>query len=65
MVRAVDPAELTPTLHAWEVEAHGLRSRAGKRMAVDGLDLRLGTGVHGLLGPNGAGKTTLIRTLAT
>ncbi|PRY38256.1 ABC-type multidrug transport system ATPase subunit [Umezawaea tangerina] len=65
MVRAVDPTELTPTLHAWEVEAHGLRSRVGRRMAVDGLDLRLGKGVHGLLGPNGAGKTTLIRTLAT
>jgi ABC-type multidrug transport system ATPase subunit len=34
-------------------------------MAVDGLDLALGAGVHGLLGPNGAGKTTLVRTLAT
>jgi len=34
-------------------------------MAVDGLDLSLGKGVHGLLGPNGAGKTTLIRALAT
>jgi ABC-type multidrug transport system ATPase subunit len=32
---------------------------------VDGLDLRLGLGVHGLLGPNGAGKTTLMRALAT
>jgi ABC-2 type transport system ATP-binding protein len=34
-------------------------------MAVDGLDLSMGVGVHGLLGPNGAGKTTLIRALAT
>jgi ABC-2 type transport system ATP-binding protein len=34
-------------------------------MAVDGLDLALGTGVHGLLGPNGAGRTTLMRALAT
>jgi ABC-type multidrug transport system ATPase subunit len=34
-------------------------------MAVDGLDLAMGTGVHGLLGPNGAGKTTLVRALAT
>jgi ABC-type multidrug transport system ATPase subunit len=34
-------------------------------VAVDGLDLALGTGVHGLLGPNGAGKTTLMRALAT
>lgn len=32
---------------------------------LDGLDLRVGTGVFGLLGPNGAGKTTLLRTLAT
>ncbi|HEX8498855.1 MAG TPA: ABC transporter ATP-binding protein [Actinomycetales bacterium] len=36
-----------------------------ERRAVDGLDLRLGVGVHGLLGPNGAGKTTLVRILAT
>jgi ABC-type multidrug transport system ATPase subunit len=34
-------------------------------MAVDGIDLALGNGVHGLLGPNGAGKTTLMRALAT
>jgi ABC-type multidrug transport system ATPase subunit len=34
-------------------------------MAVDGLSIRLETGVHGLLGPNGAGKTTLMRALAT
>ena len=39
--------------------------RRAPRRAVDGLDLVLGTGVHGLLGPNGAGKTTLMRTLAT
>src|SRR6185295_8125187 len=38
---------------------------AGRHLAVDGLDLTLGTGVHGLLGPNGAGKTTLMRALAT
>ncbi|MCI0690030.1 MAG: ATP-binding cassette domain-containing protein, partial [Sporichthyaceae bacterium] len=31
-----------------------------RRMAVDGLDLTMGTGVHGLLGPNGAGKTTTL-----
>ncbi|KOV82466.1 ABC transporter ATP-binding protein [Nocardia sp. NRRL S-836] len=43
------------------VRVGGRRGRA----AVNGLDLRLGVGVHGLLGPNGAGKTTLIRTLAT
>ena len=59
-------ADIAPTPYAWEIRATGLKVRAGrKRMAVDGLDLSLSTGVHGLLGPNGAGKTTLIRALAT
>nr|BFE60761.1 ABC transporter ATP-binding protein [Dactylosporangium thailandense] len=49
----------------WKVHAEALRVRAGRRLAVDGLDLALGPGVHGLLGPNGAGKTTLMRALAT
>ncbi len=40
------------------------RRRTAKQV-LDGLDLRIGTGVHGLLGPNGAGKTTLMRVLAT
>ncbi|MEW1648725.1 ABC transporter ATP-binding protein [Streptomyces sp. NPDC091219] len=63
---AVNAADLAPTPYAWEIQARGLKVRVGrKRMAVDGLDLKLGTGVHGLLGPNGAGKTTLIRALAT
>jgi ABC-2 type transport system ATP-binding protein len=65
MMRAVDAAETSPAMHAWQVHAQGLAVRAGRRMAVDGLDLALGTGVHGLLGPNGAGKTTLVRALAT
>ncbi|WP_445053578.1 ATP-binding cassette domain-containing protein [Streptomyces sp. SAS_269] len=43
----------------------GLRVRHRKNVALDGVDLDLGTGVHGLLGPNGAGKTSLIRVLAT
>ncbi|WP_394619826.1 ABC transporter ATP-binding protein [Lentzea sp. JNUCC 0626] len=54
-----------PTTYAWEIAAEHLRVKAGKRMAVDGVTLKMGRGVHGLLGPNGAGKTTLIRTLAT
>ncbi|SER85845.1 ABC transporter ATP-binding protein [Lentzea albida] len=54
-----------PTTYAWEIEARDLRVRAGRKMAVDGVTLALGRGVHGLLGPNGAGKTTLIRALAT
>ncbi|WP_197093979.1 ATP-binding cassette domain-containing protein [Nonomuraea sp. SBT364] len=66
MTRAVGAGEVAPATYAWEIRAGGLRVRAGRRkMAVDGLDLALGTGVHGLLGPNGAGKTTLIRALAT
>jgi ABC-2 type transport system ATP-binding protein len=65
MIRPVSAAETTPTTYGWAVHAEGLRVRAGRRMAVDGLDLAMGTGVHGLLGPNGAGKTTLVRALAT
>ena len=65
MPRTVSARELAPTTDAWGVEAAGLRVKAGKRYAVDGLDLTLGPGVHGLLGPNGAGKTTLMRALAT
>ncbi|RLL67239.1 ABC transporter ATP-binding protein [Streptomyces sp. Z26] len=66
MMSAVSAAELAPKTYAWEIRATGLKVRAGRgKMAVDGLDLTLGTGVHGLLGPNGAGKTTLIRALAT
>ncbi|MFP8940311.1 ABC transporter ATP-binding protein [Streptomyces fenghuangensis] len=66
MTSAVSASDIAPKSYAWEVRATGLRVRAGrKRMAVDGLDLSLGTGVHGLLGPNGAGKTTLIRAMAT
>jgi ABC-type multidrug transport system ATPase subunit len=65
MVRAVSADELAPSTVAWQVEAAGLRVKAGSRLAVDGLDLTLGPGVHGLLGPNGAGKTTLMRALST
>jgi ABC-2 type transport system ATP-binding protein len=42
-----------------------LTVRYGRKLALRGLDLELGAGVHGLLGPNGAGKTTLMRVLAT
>jgi ABC-2 type transport system ATP-binding protein len=65
-MRAVGAAEVAPSAYAWEIQTEGLKVRVGRnKMAVDGLDLALGTGVHGLLGPNGAGKTTLIRALAT
>src|SRR5262249_27133427 len=65
MVRAVSTAETEPANYGWAIQAHGLRVRAGRRMAVNGLDLSMNTGVHGLLGPNGAGKTTLMRSIAT
>ncbi|MEV4756682.1 ABC transporter ATP-binding protein [Micromonospora sp. NPDC049559] len=64
-MRAVSAAETAPTSYAWAVHAERLVVRAGRHLAVNGLDLALGTGVHGLLGPNGAGKTTLMRALAT
>jgi len=42
----------------------GLRKRYGARVALDGLDLSVPTGVvYGFLGPNGAGKTTTMRLL--
>ncbi|MFJ2111290.1 ABC transporter ATP-binding protein [Streptomyces sp. NPDC087850] len=44
---------------------HSLTVRHRKTVALDGVDLGFGLGVHGLLGPNGAGKTSLIRVLAT
>jgi len=34
-------------------------------VALDGVDLRVGTGLFGLLGPNGAGKSTLMRVICT
>ncbi|MFG3700331.1 ABC transporter ATP-binding protein [Micromonospora sp. NPDC047620] len=37
----------------------------GRKRAVDGITMRLGTGVVGLLGPNGAGKSSLMRIAAT
>ena len=48
------------------IETEGLVKTFGDNRAVDGVDLRIGTGgVYGVLGPNGAGKTTTIRMLAT
>src|SRR6187455_452209 len=50
----------------WAIEAHGLVKAFGDQRAVDGIDLKVETGiVYGVLGPNGAGKTTTIRMLAT
>jgi ABC-2 type transport system ATP-binding protein len=65
VARVIDVEEIAPTTYSSAVHAEGLTVRAGRRTAVDGLDLDLNNGVHGLLGPNGAGKTTLMRALAT
>jgi ABC-2 type transport system ATP-binding protein len=46
------------------IRASGLTRRFGDLVAVDGLDLEIGTGeIHGFLGPNGCGKSTTIRLL--
>jgi ABC-2 type transport system ATP-binding protein len=46
------------------IETVGLEKRFGRVRALDGLDLKVGSGeVHGFLGPNGAGKSTTIRVL--
>jgi ABC-2 type transport system ATP-binding protein len=46
------------------IEVRGLQKSYGDVMAVDGVDLAIGTGeVFALLGPNGAGKTTTIEIL--
>src|SRR5687767_9430057 len=40
------------------------RTRGGRTVAVDGLDLEVPVGgVFGFLGPNGSGKTTTMRCL--
>ncbi|WBB53520.1 ABC transporter ATP-binding protein [Verrucosispora sp. WMMD573] len=46
------------------IDIHHLDKSFGRVKALDGLDLRVGSGtVHGFLGPNGAGKSTTIRIL--
>jgi ABC-2 type transport system ATP-binding protein len=46
------------------IETQGLTKRFGERVAIDGVNLRVPSGVaFGFLGPNGAGKTTMIRML--
>jgi ABC-2 type transport system ATP-binding protein len=46
------------------VVVEGLVKSYGTRLALRGVDCRLGNGLIGLLGPNGAGKSTLMKCLA-
>lgn len=43
------------------IVARQLTKRFGAQVALDRVDLEIGSGIIGLLGPNGAGKTTFIR----
>ena len=54
----------TATTAGTAIAVSGLHKSFGRTRALDGLDLRVGTGeVHGFLGPNGSGKSTTIRIL--
>lgn len=46
------------------IETRDLTKRYGRKRAVDGVTLTVGSGeIYGFLGPNGAGKTTMLRML--
>ena len=45
------------------IETRDLSKWFGEVVAVNNLNLSIGSGVTGLLGPNGAGKTTLIKLM--
>ena len=54
----------TPAGSGLALATHGLQKRYGTRVALDGLELSVPSGVvYGFLGPNGAGKTTTMRLL--
>ena len=55
---------MTTSTDGLALSTRDLRKSYGKRMALDGLNLSVPTGVvYGFLGPNGAGKTTTMRLL--
>ncbi|MGH2511861.1 MAG: ATP-binding cassette domain-containing protein, partial [Candidatus Limnocylindrales bacterium] len=61
---ATPEATAGPSTAGLALAVRGLRKRYGQRLALDGLDLSVPSGVvYGFLGPNGAGKTTTMRLL--
>jgi len=57
--------DFPPPLPPAACETRALRKAFGPTVAVDGLDLRVPTGMlYAFLGPNGAGKTTSLRMIA-
>ncbi len=46
------------------LETKNLTKCFGALVAVNGVNLRVGSGVHSVIGPNGAGKTTLFNLLS-
>ena len=45
------------------IQIRGLRKLYGPHIALDGVDLDIGTGGVGILGPNGSGKSTLFKCI--
>lgn len=62
---APDATGASPGAAPATLECRGVTLRAGSRLLVDALDLRIERGSRwAVLGPNGAGKSTLLATLA-
>lgn len=67
-MQVFDNEKQNPLRYTWRmsnaIETNQLTKRFGDVLAVDAIDLRVGTGeIYGFLGLNGAGKTTTIRAL--
>lgn len=59
MVQCAGPIATSP-----EIEFRGVRfAHAGRRLLLDGIDIRLGRGLIALVGESGAGKSTMLDML--